>query len=197
MHPYATDSGRERYAILAIAILSVLFAFAMHRLFQFAHFQPPWWLDTPAVLGFFGIVWKWYDRVVWHWRRGPLHVSDVPYLSGEWVGEVQSSHNSTRISATLTIHQTASHILIELVTENSRSQSVMATLNCKPGLYHGLHYAFNNHPHALNAPTMAPHRGQAHLRIEDGGMTLVGDYNTDQHRGNHGRMKFRRDRRAC
>lgn len=193
MHAYSTDSDRTRMALLALAVLAILGAWLFNRLLDVLDFTPPWWLDTPAVLGMYGLLWKGYDRFAWRWRLGALSLTDVPDLAGTWTGTIVSTRDGrTSVSATLTIVQTASRLLVSLETATSRSNSVMATLNCRPGPYQGLHYSFENRPRAMAQSTMAPHSGQAHLRLSPDGQRLDGDYETDRHRGNVGEMSFAR-----
>ena len=192
MHTYATDSDRGRMAIVILTVASVLLAWGLNRTLTAADLTPPWWLDTPAVLGFFGLLWKVYDRYAWRWRWGAAWMSDVPDLAGQWDGEIRSSYNDISVPATLYVHQTATHMLIELVTDGSRSASVMATLNCQPGLFQGLSYVYENRPRTLNEMGMTPHSGRVHLRLEDAGNSLAGDYEADRSRGTTGRIAFRR-----
>jgi SMODS-associating 2TM, beta-strand rich effector domain len=176
-----------------LAVLAILAAWTLHQLFNALSFSPPWWLDTPAVLGIYGLLWKGYDGFAWRWRAGQLSLTDVPNLAGTWNGEIISTRDRrTSIPATLTITQTATRVLITLETTTSRSNSVMATINCRPGPYQGLHYSFENRPHAMAQSTMSPHSGQAHLRLFPDGRRLSGDYETDRHRGNVGAMSFER-----
>src|SRR5260370_1168151 len=102
MHAYATDSGRGKLAVLMLAIASILLAWGFHELLIAIHLQAPWWLDTPAVLGFYGLLWKLYDQHIWRWRWKSVRISDVPDLAGEWLGQVQSSFNRTDVEARLT-----------------------------------------------------------------------------------------------
>jgi SMODS-associating 2TM, beta-strand rich effector domain len=193
MHAYSTDSDRSRIAYLLLAVLAVLGAWLLSRLFDALNVTPPWWLDTPSVLGFYGLLWKGYDRFAWRWRVGALGLSDVPNLAGTWTGTIVSARDeSTVYPATLTINQSASRMLVSMETTTSRSHSVMAALNCRQGPYQGLHYGYENWPKALAQSAMAPHSGQAHLRLSADGDRLDGDYETDRHRGNVGKMSFSR-----
>lgn len=192
MHPYATDSSQGRRAVTLLTVAAILMAWAFNRLLVWTRIGSPWWLDTPAVLGFFGILWTIYDQYAWRWRWRFVHLSDVPDLAGRWKGEVASSHGPTILPATLVIHQTATRVLVVLETENSRSASVMATVNCRPGQFQGLTYVYENKPRTLNAPSMTPHGGISHLRLENNGRRLVGDYEADHHRGTTGRITFER-----
>jgi SMODS-associating 2TM, beta-strand rich effector domain len=193
MHPYSTDSDRTRTTLLVLAILAIIGAWLLSRVFDALSLSPPWWLDTPSVLGMYGLLWKGYDRFAWRWRLGALRFTDVPDLGGTWTGNVISARDEhTSIPATLLITQTASRILVTLETATSRSHSVMAALNCQRGPYQGLHHSFENRPRARAQSTMTPHSGQAHLRLSSDGRQLNGDYETDRHRGNVGEMSFSR-----
>jgi hypothetical protein len=176
--------------LLAIAVLSILLAWGLGAALGASQLDAPWWLDTPAVLGFYGVLWKLYDRRGWKLRWRSLGVSDVPDVGGTWHGTVDSSYNGTSLNAVLAIRQTATHILIELETSHSRSTSVMATLNCSPGAFQGLSYVYENRPRTLSDPKMTPHSGRVYLRIGPDGNSLIGDYETDRHRGTNGRMNF-------
>lgn len=189
MHAYATDSNRGRLVLFVLAVLSILLAWGLNAVLTAIRLDL-WWLDTPAVLGFYGLLWGLYDRQAWRWRWRRLSLSEVPDLAGTWHGTVESEYNGRQLAAKLIIHQTATHILIELETSNSRSASVMATLNCRPGQFQGLTYMYDNRPRTLNVASMTPHSGRVHLRIGADGRSLTGDYETDRHRESSGRLDF-------
>lgn len=67
----------------------------------------------------------------------------------------------------VTINQTATRILVCLEGDHSISAPVMAVLNCRPGVYQGLTYLYEN--------------------------TLAGEYFNDWHRATAGKMKLRRE----
>ena len=193
MHPYSTDATRQVRAMLVLAVVAILLAYLLNRSLAALRVTPPWWLDTPAVLGFYGLCWRLYDERLW--RLGPVThtLSGVPNLAGNWTGTILSSHpGQGPVPASLVVHQTSSRLLIELETDTSKSRSTMAALNSEPGASNGLRYAFANMPRTLTKPTMLPHGGMVQLTLSADGSYLSGDYETDRFRNTSGRLEFRR-----
>jgi hypothetical protein len=192
MHSYATDSDRNRKAVVALTVIAIVSAWLLPQILHAIHVTVPWWLDAPSVMGFFGIYWAIYNKWAWKWRIGALHVSEVPNLSGRWQGNLVSSHApETETQIEVVIHQTATRILVEGHTEHSDSTSIMAALNCQPGLFQGLTYLYQNWPRTLGPGTLEAHRGRAHLKLLSAD-TLMGEYMTDFKRGNEGRFELSR-----
>jgi hypothetical protein len=195
MHPYSTDSTRQRTALLLIAVAAILLAWALGRVLDLLDTSAPWWLDTPAVVGFYGLLWQAYDRWIWRVRIGGGTVSGVPDFSGTWTADITSSYDpAVKYTGTLTVHQTASRLLVEYRTELSTSYSRLAMIKVEPGLGRGLQYVYNNQPSPLAPATMKPHEGTAYLKLADGGRALDGGYSTDPNRSTTGIMKFTREK---
>jgi hypothetical protein len=206
VHPYSNDSSRTRTVLLVLAVAAVLLAWGLGRTLRSWEITPPWWLDTPAVVGFYGILWQLYDRLLWRARIGSQTLSGIPDYSGSWGGCVHSSYGGTAVyAARLTIRQTSSRILIELRTDRSRSVSQMAMLCAGPGSEQGLQYLYTNRPRHVPTPepagpphdrphaivlAMTPHEGVARLLLGDDGSTLQGDYQNDRHRQTYGTLSF-------
>lgn len=193
MHSYSTDATRSVRVMLLLAVVAILLAYLLNRSMAALDVKPPWWLDTPAVLGFYGLCWRLYDERLW--RLGPVTrtVSGVPNLAGYWTGTIVSSHPGQEpVPASLVVHQTSSRLLIELETETSKSRSTMAALNSEPGTSNGLRYAFANMPRTLSKKTMMPHGGMVQLTLSADGSYLSGDYETDRFRNTSGRLEFHR-----
>ena len=212
MHPYSNDAARTRTVMLTLAITAILLAWGLGRVLRCLDVTPPWWLDTPAVAGFYGIVWRIYDRSLWCLQVGNQTLSGIPNYGGAWTGWVHSSHDSvTMYAARLTIRQTSSRILIELHTDRSRSVSHMAMVCAGPGSAHGLQYIYANWPRHVPTPApdvetvrllidgqhqvppgssaLHPHEGVSRLVLSRDG-TMEGDYQTDRHRGTYGTLCF-------
>jgi SMODS-associating 2TM, beta-strand rich effector domain len=195
VHPYSTDASRPIRVMFFLAIGAAGLAYALNWVLTAFHVSPPWWLDTPAALGFYGICWRLYDRRLWRLGRGNQTLSGVPNLGGTWTGTVFSNYgNGMQLKATLVVRQTSSRILIELHTSTSHSHSTMAAVCAEPGPQHGLRYTFMNQPRPLTEQTMFVHGGIAHLTWSADGAELTGDYETGRFRGSHGRLEFTRDR---
>ncbi|MGH3965922.1 MAG: hypothetical protein ACRDRY_22165 [Pseudonocardiaceae bacterium] len=177
---------------IVVGALAILSAWIFGKTFELIVDKPIWWLDTPAVMGFFGAYWGLLDRAAWRWRLGPLRFSTHADLSGVWDGIIESSFNErTTVEAVLYIKQSYSRILIELHTKDSRSRSEMAAISGKFGTFTVLRYNFINDPRPLAHAAMLLHRGYVALELIDNAR-LEGDYSTDRHRGNYGRMSFTR-----
>jgi hypothetical protein len=178
--------------MLPLSVVAILLAYLLDRSWSALHIKPPWWLDMPAALGFYGLCWRLYDEYLW--RLGPVTrtLSGVPNLAGVWTGTILSSYRQEPFSATLTVRQTSSRLLITLETGNSKSYSTMAALTTAPGPASGLHYAYSNMPRPLSTPSMGPHTGTVQLALSADGTQLSGDYGTDRFRGTSGRMDFHR-----
>jgi hypothetical protein len=202
MHPYASDAARGRTVLLGLAVAAILLAWGFGKGLAALHLVPPWWLDTPAVLGFYGLLWKAYDQSLWRLRWRGRTLSGVPDYGGVWDGHLHSSYGEgLTVPATLTIRQTSSRILIELTTGTSRSASEMAAVNAAPGRDYGLRYVYANLPSHRPATSprqrphlarMMPHEGMSRLKLCDGGRRLEGDYQNDRFRGTHGGLQFKR-----
>jgi hypothetical protein len=193
MHPYSTDATRSVRIMLLLAVAAILLAYLLGRSIAALHVKPPWWLDLPAVLGFYGLCWRLYDERLW--RLGPAThtLSGVPNLTGYWTGTIVSSYSGQEpVPASLMVRQTSSRLLIELETDTSKSRSTMAALNSEPGADNGLRYAFNNMPRTLSKETMLPHTGTVQLTLSADGSCLYGDYETNRFRNTRGRLEFHR-----
>lgn len=192
MHAYATEATGRRAVPVYLAVAAIVLALALSATLDRLDLTVPWWLDAPAVIGFYGILYRFYDQTAWRWRVGPLRLSDVPYVGGTWVGEVCSTHEPEIVHvAQLRIRQTWTAIEIEFVGERSGSCSTMATVNPSNGTGCHLLYEYLSEPRSLAPESMAIHRGVALLRLRDDG-ELEGDYYTGRGRHTHGSMRFRR-----
>jgi hypothetical protein len=195
MHPYSTDVNRLRLVLLVLAVGAILLAWGLGHTLSALQLTAPWWLDTPAVLGFYGGLWQLYDRVLW--QLGPVDrtLSGVPNLRGTWRGTLTSSFDEQTYDATLVVRQTSSRILIELRTGASRSHSYLAGVSAAPGPDEGLRYLYRNVPDEGATHTMNAHGGSARLQFSDGVDTLSGGYQSDRFRGTHGTLRFTRNER--
>jgi hypothetical protein len=193
LHPYSTDATRPQTVPLALAVAAILLAWGLARLLSLLHTTPAWWFDTPAVLGFYGLLWRLYDRVLWRLSHSGRTLSGVPDLTGEWCGAIMSSFDTTRSTgATLIVRQSSSRILVELRTDASCSYSYLAMVCAAPGPDQGLQYLYANRPSERAVSTMQQHSGTAHLTLSPDGKTLGGGYQNDRFRGTHGSLEFRR-----
>ena len=191
MHAYAANARSQKAIYLTLAVAAVLAGWGLHRSLTYLSLSPPWWLDTPSVLGFFGLFWKWFDHQLW--RVGFLHkwgVIDIPDLRGGWSAQIASSYEAESASVTgeATIEQTWSRISIVIRWPNSQSRSVSAALQAGAGLRQELVYTYVNEPGANAVPTMEMHRGTTWLQVDPGRETLEGHYYSGRGRQQFGDM---------
>jgi hypothetical protein len=190
MHAYATDIDRKTVPIV-LAVISIGITLFFLYLIQTLKINIPWWIDTPSVMGFYGILYALYDRVLWRQHLGGLRLSQIPEVSGVWAGELTSSYNNgTKIAIVFTIEQTWSRISIRTETETSTSSTTMAALNTDEYLDPGLKYEYLSEPGAFATPTMQIHRGTGHLRLSADGKMLTGDYYTGKGRQTFGTIEL-------
>lgn len=191
MHPYSTDTERAPKIHLLLAVVAILLAWGLGGILTALKSSPPWWLDTPAVIGFFGIVWSLHNHYLWKAGFRGYSLAGIPDLSGRWHGTIESGFSGgTQVECAVTIRQTSTKIAIHLETSGSFSDSIMAALHSNSGHAQGLHYEYLSLPRSLSSPSMHPHKGHVHLNWNDDLTVLEGDYETDHRRGNEGRIRL-------
>jgi hypothetical protein len=187
-HPYS--HGAQSKAVPWIGAASVLAAFAFGAILSSLNWAPPWWLDTPAVAGFYGILCSLYDRALWRmtlFRR--LH--GIPNLSGTYAIKVRTSHDghSAMHEGAAVISQSWTHIVIRLDMPSSLSTSKGAWLVEAPGAGFSITYAYTNTPKATAALALSPHDGTAIVTFSPRGRG-EGAYYTGRGRANYGELAF-------
>jgi hypothetical protein len=200
MHPYATDSTKEREIVpLIIAVLSILLALALDQTLTILKIKVPWWLDAPAVVGFYGILYKAYDK--WIWRLPilkKLKIAKTPDLNGTWKGYAISSYDNhgIRHDATIKIKQDWTSISIQLQAAQSKSNSTIANITTQNHQDTTISYQYTNEPAPGAKGSMQIHKGTANLTLAKKGHkeTLEGDYYSGRGRQNHGQLHFTKNK---
>lgn len=192
MHAYATNASEKESTPIWLALFAVVATLILTSVLQLTKLQIPWWLDAPSVMGFYGLIYQWFDKYLWYQKFKFISLSSIPNLQGTWVGVIHSSYGSgTSVpDVILSIRQTWTRINVRLTTENSSSYSIMAAVNTQESSEPCLKYEYMNEPSALSVNTMNAHRGTANLQLSSDGNKLVGDYFTGRGRQNLGTMKF-------
>jgi len=195
MHPYATDSSERRFVPVFLASLSILAALLLDRGLRTMQFTFPWWLDAPAVMGFYGLFYAIFDRFLWRMRIvRKIGLVKLPDLNGTWKGYVVSSFNQhgTKYNANIEIHQSWTRIGIILKTETSNSQSQIATILTENPNSTVLSYEYRNEPKPNAITTMHAHRGTARLTLKRESQVFEGEYYTGRDRQHFGTLFFER-----
>lgn len=188
-HGYA--HGGQARAVALLVLASVALAAAWNWLQTALVIQVPWWLDTPAVLGFYGFLYGVFDRWAWGLFR-VLH--GVPDYSGDYDVTFKSSHDGHAKEGTgkIKIRQRWSRMVVRLETAESGSISQGGYLVEAPGEGHRLVYLFHNTPKGHAAASMQQHDGTAQLVFGVDGKSAKGLYYTGRGRLQHGEIVLRK-----
>ncbi|MEW6557269.1 MAG: hypothetical protein AB1349_07940 [Elusimicrobiota bacterium] len=193
MHTYSIDIDERKNILLLLAIISIVFSWGFYKILNYYQFSLPWWLESPSILFFYGLLFIIYDKWLWQYSK-KLNFTKTPNLNGEWNGNLKSSFNnhSSEIKATLRIFQTWTRIKILLTTEHSTSHSETASLiiNAPEGKH--LSYQYINEPKSEAVKTMSIHSGTVQLLFNEKENTLIGEYYSGRDRQNFGSLYFKR-----
>ena len=187
LHFYSADVPERRYVHVVLAVCAILLAYALGSITKTFSIQIPWWLDAPAVFGFYGIVYNLFNRSFW--KSGIVRKAlflKIPILQGQYAGYLKSSHDKfkkkTKIEAT--VIQTWDRIMLSIETNQSKSHSVTAAFHISDRLAPQLIYYYCNTPFSASIQTMHIHKGIAEVSCE--GETLKGEFFTGRDRKTFG-----------
>lgn len=190
MHQYSNSKTLGPFFYLVLSALSVVCAWLLSLFLKNIKLGSLLlWIDLPSVLGFFGILWTWFDQI--GWRKMPLRKLfriDVPNLSGNWLTLAEPNQElGKRAEGKATIKQTWSEVKIIIDWKDSKSTSFAATL-LKADDQFELNYQFMNIPKPLATRTMNVHKGTAQLALSADHSKLVGEYYSGKGRNNDGQL---------
>ena len=193
MHAYATNASERESIPVWLAFIAVAATLLLNFILKTMNLEVPWWIDAPSVMGFYGLIYQWFDKFLWSQKFEFISLSSIPNLKGTWVGAIHSSYDGgTDVPGViLYIRQTWTSINVRLVTQTSSSYSIMAAVNTDNSSQPSLKYEYMNEPSALSVDTMQAHRGTTNLQLSPDGKELVGDYFTGRGRQSLGTMEFR------
>ncbi|WP_435065966.1 hypothetical protein [Halobaculum sp. EA56] len=205
MHTYSTDTDRRVKVSAALGILSFLLTanvgFVTEAIGQFV----PLGLDPSVVTTgmVFTIVLYIFSKKVWSLGLlNTLGIVTVPDLSGRWEGTLTPIDSATDSNKELTsdedvqvevrIKQTWRHMLIQLETDKSVSESLGASF-VTDKIDPKIHYHYENSPKPGTSNTMSPHRGSAELTfVQASRDQLRGRYYTGADRQSYGEINLQR-----
>ncbi len=195
MHPYAVDSDERKKVTSILVVLSIILILAAQRVLTHFAIPLPWFICIPSPFVVFGLLWLLFDRYLW--KFSILHsigLIKTPDLSGEWHGNLQSSHDEyhTLHLISLKINQNWTSISLFLDTDVSSSQSEVASIYINNPMGPVVNYLYLNDPNPKTPETMHIHRGTTTLRYDASKDTLEGSYYTDGKRKNYGEIRLKR-----
>lgn len=191
-HSYA--HAKQSKAIPALVCVSIIVTY-LFTLAQKKYFPDwvPWWLDTPAVLGFYGILFTLFEKYAWSWP-GIRSLHGLPNYSGEYKMTLKTSYDNfaTERQGTLKISQDWSSVVVRVEMDTSTSGSCGGYLTEVPGEGFRLVYLYHNTPRGQASNTMNQHDGTASLLFAKDGKKATGIYYTGRGRANHGEINIER-----
>ncbi len=192
MHSYATDVKDRELIPIWLAAFSVALTLLLNSSLEALEWQIPWWVDAPSVMGFYGLLYTFFDKFLWKLNLWGIRFSAIPNIQGTWIGTIKSSYNDGREmnGIALYIHQSWFKMSVQIETETSRSFSTMAVVNTNSSSEPGLKYEYISEPGTFSVQTMQTHRGTANLRLNFDETHLIGEYYTGRGRQNIGDMSF-------
>jgi hypothetical protein len=198
MHPYQIDDEVKNSFLIVAVLLAVGLAYLFDLILSKFHILIPWWVESPSILGFYGLIYWLYDKFLWKIKLFQrIDWLYVPNLAGAWDVKVKTSFDGFAqiISGKAIFRQTASKVSISLETDTSESHSIHAALIRVDKLRaYELTYNYVNHPKADSTQTMSIHLGTTHVAISDDCKKMDGEYYAGRDRQNYGRISFSRSR---
>jgi hypothetical protein len=164
MHPYVAESRNCGSLYITMTILVVASAWLFQEFVTLLLIDLPWWVESPSVLGFFGICWKAFDLYVWRWKISRwVGWTEAPDLCGDWqvAVETQVNNQSKVAKGEAKITQTATHLSVVIRWEQSRSYSAAGVIQQGRSGEPELIYQYINEPHPDAPAMMQIHRGTA------------------------------------
>ena len=194
MHPYVAESRNRVVLYILLAGFSIALTWIFQAAIRALAWNFPWWIETPSILGIFGMLWKAYDKWMWDWRLSrAFGWTDVPNISGKWSARVDFERSGRRQSAfgTATIHQTSSCLSVLIRWDASRSHSVSGVMRIGEAGTPELIYQYVNQPSAGALDTMYIHKGTAWLEVIRS-CQIVGEYYSGRGRNQSGSLTLQR-----
>jgi hypothetical protein len=194
VHPYVSEAHNRTTLYLVLGALATGGAYAVSAGLAKLGISLPWWVETPSVLWFYGVLWKFFEVRAWRW---PLSCAagwtEAPDLAGIWDATVHHEYAGVpgTVSGRATIKQTATNLSIVVEFPASRSHSVAAVMQKCVGDEMEVIYQFVNQPQPHATRTMEMHRGTSWLTLRSPNK-LVGEYFSGRGRRQMGQIEFAR-----
>jgi len=190
MHPYSTNTNERKIIPFYLACIAIVLTWGMSAILAKLQISFPWWASAPSVMGIYGLLYSVFDKFIW---RKPflkkLGIIKTPDISGKWRGKLQSSFNSQDfVNTDVKISQTWTEIEILLKTDNSCSNSTVASIMVGVSNNASLHYQYQNNPKSSSVDSMQIHYGTTYLSCS--GDKLEGEYYSGRGRQNIGSIEL-------
>jgi|SRR3989304_153936 len=192
LHHYTADTPDRIRVHIFLFIISTGLALGLAILFNQFGIQPYWWIESPSIFGFYGILFYFFNNYLWrvnYIRR--IFFIETPDLNGRYKGPLSSSYDDFQTSKTANyeIHQKWNKILIFSETSTSTSKSLAAAFWLSEVNKKSIVFNYQNTPKADSAQTMNIHNGFADFYFDSSG-TITGEFFNGRGRGTFGKVKL-------
>ncbi|NLD46638.1 MAG: hypothetical protein GX660_05495 [Clostridiaceae bacterium] len=186
-HQYSADTNDRRLIHVYFTIASVLFAYLLNWITQNTSLKIPWWLDAPAIFGFYGLIYLLFNNVLWKMRVIRLLFQiKTPDWNGDYKCVLRTSFDNFQSEKDLTIKITQNwdSILIQIKTNSSVSNSLSGSFSINDSSSPQFTYEYINKPNNDAPFSMNIHYGMANIWIDSG--LLKGEFFNGRGRNNYG-----------
>lgn len=199
MHICSNDLGNTSRIYLFSLLLSVFTFFVL--LLPFYDFLKnyfgltiPIWIETPSIIGLYAFYINIFDKFLWKYNVIRwFGLPKIPDMNGVWKAIIKSSHNGMEKEAIATIRQTYSKFSMILKTDESTSQTTMASFKLGNPIDRTLTYTYLCKPLSTSPTSMNIHEGTGSLEILKGDEEMRGYYYSGRGRQNYGDITLKKE----
>ena len=95
MHPYSIETEERKIILLLLAAFSVMLAWIIYKILNNYEIVLSWWIESPSVLFFYGLLFIVFDSWLWKLFR-KIYFVKTPNLNGEWDGHIKTSFDAVQ-----------------------------------------------------------------------------------------------------
>jgi len=198
MHACSNDLGSVSRIYLYSLLLSILsFFLLLLPLYDYLEnsfeLTIPVWIETPSIIGLYTFYINVFDKVLWKYKVIRwLGLPTIPNVNGAWKATIRSSHDGIEKEAVATICQSYSKFSMILKTDESVSQTTMASFELSNPIHRTLTYTYLCKPLPTSSTSMDIHEGTGILEILEEDVEMKGYYYSGRGRQNYGEINFKK-----
>ena len=198
MHACSNDLGNASRIYLYSLLLSIL-TFFLFLLPLYDYLENsfgliiPVWIETPSIIGIYAFYTNVFDKVLWKYKAIRwFGLPTIPNVNGVWKATIKSSHDGTEKEAVATICQSYSKFSMILKTDESISQTTIASFELNNPIHRTLTYTYLCKPLPTSQTSMNIHEGTGNLEILQGDVEMRGYYYSGRGRQNYGEINLKK-----
>jgi hypothetical protein len=188
-HPYSADTNDRRLVHVYFAITGILLSYCIYLICETLRCTIPWWIDAPAILGFYGTIYIIFKKWLWNNSFFKFLLSlKTPDWNGTYNCILKTSfdnfHDEKKID--IIIVQDWDTISITSRTNLSKSNSISGSFSIDNAIYPVFTYEYINQPDNDAPSSMQIHIGMTSIWFENG--ELIGEFFTGRGRVTYGKF---------